>query len=127
MTIFTEDLALESLPPLMVQVAAAIGVDATETLINRFSGGPQIYIPIKMQGHMIEHLIGIDAADALARDFGGRYIAFPKCAKATREKRNREIVELKTVKHWTLNQVANATGLTVSSVCRILADHRHAR
>ena len=124
MPVFTEDTDLETLPPIIAQIAAVIGIDATEKLIERFAGCNQIYIPIKMDNHMIAHLIGFDAADLLARDFGGRYIWFPQCSATLRAQRNKQIVELKTVKKLKLHEVARITGVTVSTVCKVLHDAR---
>ena len=119
MPIFTDELDLDTLPPIIAQIAAVIGIDATEKLIERFAGMHQIYIPVKMDNHMIAHLIGFDAADLLARDFGGRYIWFPKCAATLRAQRNREIITLRARK-LKLHEIAKVSGVTVSTVCKVL-------
>ena len=124
MPIFTDELDLDTLPPIIAQIAADIGVDRAEILIDQFSDcGHQVYIPIKMDGHLIAKLIGIEHADILAREHGGRYIWFAKCSTALRAQRNREIVALKA-KKWKLHEIAKVSGVTVSTVCKVLHDAR---
>lgn len=94
--IFTEDLNPESLPPIIVQMVALIGIDATEVMIKQFAGGSPIYIPSRvMGGNGITAAIGIDAARALSEEFGGTLIRIPKCAVAARQHRDRGIRALR--------------------------------
>lgn len=120
MPIFTPTLNPESLPPIIAQIAALIGIEATELIIKTHAGGPPLYVPIRVTGHGLTELIGEEAARLLAQEYGGQTFRIPKCATAMRETRNAVIVGLRAHRRK-LNLIAQETGMSISSVCRILA------
>ena len=120
MPIFADDLDPEQLPPIIAQIAAAIGIEPTEALINRYAGGRPLYVPIRVTGHQITEVIGEEAARLLAQDWGGTSIYIPKCSITLRSRRDSQVMNLRTVRKWKIAQIARASGITRSSVYRIL-------
>lgn len=120
MPIFTPTLNPESLPPIIAQIAALIGIEATELIIKTHAGGPPLYVPIRVTGHGLTELIGEEAARLLAQDYGGQTIRIPNCSNALRETRNALIVDMRS-RRRKLNLIASTMGMSISSVCRILA------
>lgn len=122
MSVFNDGLPLESLPPVIAQIAAAIGIDPTEALIKHYSGF-DLYIPKTIpDDHGIAIAIGHEAAKLLSDEFGGRQIKIARCEAARRHTRDIEIFELRTVRKWKLHLIARQTGLTISRICRILQE-----
>ena len=122
MSVFNDGLPLESLPPVIAQIAAVIGVAPTEALIKNYSGF-DLYIPKTIpDDHGIAIAIGPEAARLLSDEFGGRQIKIARCEAARRHTRDLEIAEMRTIRKWKLHIIAQQTGLTISRVCRILQE-----
>jgi hypothetical protein len=66
-------------PAELSRIASLIGEAATLRLIEEH-GGTRIYVPAKPhQGHPLALTIGLDAARALASDWGGIWLKVPLC------------------------------------------------
>lgn len=91
----------DRLPASVREVAEVIGFDATMRLIELLprvrpkchpGGRVRIYVPRGMaDDHRMVQIIGREAADRLARVFGGEEICLAVCAATQRAKRNAEI------------------------------------
>jgi len=79
------------LPPLIRQLADAIGEDAAVQLFQRFKGR-HLTIPFKIPpGNVIAETIGDDKAALLCKHFRGENLMFPNGAYLLRRRRDEQI------------------------------------
>lgn len=112
---------LEHLPERARAIAELIGMPATLKLVERY-GGMRIYVPQTIPpAHTLVDLIGRDAAERLARAFGGdEHFDLPRCTVAARRVRDALLVAdfLAEMSH---RQLAGKYQLTERGVRKIIA------
>jgi len=86
-----DDVTLAGMPEAFRDIADAIGLDATRSLID-WRGGTRLSVPHVMKAnHAIARQIGTKAALALAEKCGGLQFHVPRVSTVIRSARNRTI------------------------------------
>ncbi|MBN2684986.1 MAG: hypothetical protein JXR40_06880 [Pontiellaceae bacterium] len=126
-TVVDENLdATEGLSPMLKELERVVGLEATLALVERW-GGINLYIPqTAPEGHVLALAIGVEAAEKLARYFGGDHISMPKAEEYKRLKRDREIWQ-KRQQGACANTLALDYGLTQRHIWQILSSERKRR
>lgn len=76
-------------PGFFQEIRQLLGEEATDKLVATYGGGAPVYIPSKIKvEHPLAVLLGLDAAQFLAGEYGGLSIGIPRNASLIREKRN---------------------------------------
>lgn len=79
------------LPATLQEMERLIGTKAVLLLVEKY-GGVRFYVPQKIRaGHDLAKLIGIEAAEKLARDYGGGTHEIARALLASIDRRNIEI------------------------------------
>lgn len=87
-----ESTIADDLPPLINELAAAIGMDAAMSLFMRFKGR-HLTIPLSIPpGHVISETIGADKAALLCKTYSGELMMFPKGDYLFRKRRDKQIL-----------------------------------
>lgn len=82
---------IEELPASLAEVAEAIGLAATLSLVEH-AGGVRIYVPERLtDDHRLVEWIGREAAARLSESFSMEELIVPRCAEALRRVRNRHM------------------------------------
>lgn len=107
------DFIMESLPNSVLGFVQLIGLEATLAMVSKFGGAEIRFVKDRsnLKFERISNVIGVDAAMRLADEYNGeRWIYIPRCDKALRKIRDREIVceydELIN-KGWSCREAAN--------------------
>ena len=88
-----EEVDVADLPPLARELVALVGFSATMQLVEMRPGIP-LFIPNTMNAeHMLAGALGIKAAEALVKNFGGLTITVPNCKLALVKIRQRQILK----------------------------------
>jgi hypothetical protein len=117
----TEDnVAVDSLPSVLRDMAGIIGLQATLKIVKHY-GGVRLYVPRSMSPeHILSRIIGFEAAIKLAGEFGGMdHFDIPRAVAAIRATRNAEMSE-KFRKGKTLRELAIEYAMTERGVMKAL-------
>ncbi|KAF1017685.1 MAG: hypothetical protein GAK31_00953 [Stenotrophomonas maltophilia] len=116
------------LPRSVQEVAEVIGRDAALRLVGelpRAANRPWVtwcYVPHRMgEEHALVKLLGMEAAQKLARVFGGEMLTLSGCSYALKRSRNQSIVQMRQ-SGASVHSIACAYGLTGRQVRNILAE-----
>jgi hypothetical protein len=89
--ILLENVDLKDLPALAQELVALIGFSATMRLVELSPGIPQ-YIPHNLDDeHPLAQALGMKAAAALCKHYGGDTLTIPNCKSALARIRHRQI------------------------------------
>ncbi len=107
------------LSPLLNRIAAVAGIRAA-LILGREKGCQTIYVPRRIPaGHWLERLVGTEAAESLAAEFGGSKIDIPPALTGEKRRRWRAIAEMNR-NGYSVNRITKALGVARSTV----KDHR---
>ncbi|MDF1566215.1 MAG: Mor transcription activator family protein [Deltaproteobacteria bacterium] len=85
--------AASELPESIQVIVDAIGLAAALKLVTEY-GGISFYVPQEIPpGHVLEHLLGREAATALAAAYQGEDLQIPRCLSYLVDRRNHNIRE----------------------------------
>jgi len=77
-------------PGILYEIVQNIGEEATAKLIERYGGGLRLYIPSCLTpDHALVQLLGREAAQYLAAEYGGLTVEIPRAVSVLRDHRNR--------------------------------------
>lgn len=108
--------------PLLNRIADVAGERAA-LILGREKAGLQIYIPEKVNAdHWLAQLVGLDAAKALAQEWGSKHIVVPPAMTGDKRRRATTIAEL-IEKGYSNNQIVQLTGVSR----RTVIEHRRKR
>lgn len=118
---------LDDLPASARDLAGLIGLPATLRLVEGWGGVMRLYVPKAVpQDHELARALGLEAARALSRVFGGDYLpSVPRCADALRQARNRALLR-RRAEGASPATLALEFGLTERQIWRLLAEAREA-
>ena len=106
------------LPITLQEMEQLIGTKAVLLLVAKY-GGVRLYVPQKISAeHELAKLIGIDAAEKLAREYGSSTHEIPKALLASIDRRNTEIKN--EYKMLSQRQLARKYGLTERQIRNIV-------
>jgi Mor family transcriptional regulator len=78
-------------PGILYEIVQNIGEEATAKLIAKH-GGTSFYVPSRMfLNHALARLLGLEAAQYLAAEYGGLTVEIPRAVSVLRDQRNRLI------------------------------------
>lgn len=107
------------LSPLLNRVAAIAGVRAA-LILGRDKGCQTVYVPRQVTArHWLAQLLGIDAAKAIAAEFGGTKLDIPPALIGEKRRRRRAIAEMNR-NGYSINRITKSLGVSRSTV----KDHR---
>ena len=108
---------MTQLPGIAGEIEAAIGLDATVTLL-RARGGTEIEVPVRAKGSLLVKLIGLEAAETLIETMGPGRLTLP-CA-SLRGARAREAKAMQMLRDGASNsEVALACDMHVRTAGRL--------
>ncbi|PZO81622.1 MAG: hypothetical protein DI629_03535 [Mesorhizobium amorphae] len=103
------------LSPLLNRIAEVAGIRAA-LLLGREKGCQTVYIPRRFPArHWLPQLVGMDAAQALASEFGGSKIDIPPALVGEKRRRWRAIAEM-TGNGLSINRITKSLGVARSTV-----------
>lgn len=86
-----EGLEWNSLPARLCEIKEIAGPQAALSLAQRY-GGASVYVPVKATaGHPLSKLLGMRAAGAISRVYGGDRLEVPKTDSIARQIRGKKI------------------------------------
>lgn len=111
----------DQIPETLAEVVDAIGWDPAAQLA-RTLGGTCVYVPERMTPeHVLVRVLGHKAAYTLAETFGGEQITVPRCARALRNARNRQLRSRRDAGH-SISSLALRYDMTMRQVYNVLAE-----
>lgn len=103
------------LSPLLNRIAAVAGERAA-LILGRDKACETIYVPARISaGHWLARSIGIDAARALAKEYGGSKLEIPPALAGQKRQRRAAIAQMQD-KGYSINKTARALGVARSTV-----------
>jgi hypothetical protein len=116
--ILLENVDVKDLPPLAQELVALIGFSATIRLVENSPGIPQ-YIPQNISDeHYLVGMLGMAAASALVKNYGGDTITVPNCKRALCKIRHRQIRQSRS-EGYSQNEAALLYGITPRQIRNI--------
>jgi DNA-directed RNA polymerase specialized sigma24 family protein len=87
--------ALEHLPESVRELSELVGLNAALKLVDRWGGQIALYVPQRVdQDHPLAQTLGLEAAQALSRHYGGDYLRnIPRAARAMRAARDKAVLK----------------------------------
>lgn len=124
MSLNTNNISADSLPPVLQEVATLIGVPAALRLAEAFPGVP-VYIPSKPHhGHYLSTIVGFDNLKKLADVYGQSHLKMPNI---TVRKMKHQIVQELRAEGKSIRDAALATGFTTRRVEQLCASDKIAK
>lgn len=106
-------------PGVFQEIGELIGEAATAKLVAQYGGCTPVYIPGKLKPeHSLCKLLGQEAAQCLADEFGGLSVAIPRAVALQIEQRNRLILA-DCAEGMTQSMVARKYQLTTRTIRKI--------
>ncbi len=116
-----EKLEWSTLPARLCEIKDIAGPAAALSLAERY-GGASVYVPVKSRPeHPLSKLLGLKAADAISRVYGGDRLEVPKKDSIVRQLRGRKIRERRR-EGASISKLAFEFGLSRRRILQILAD-----
>lgn len=107
------------LSPLLNRVAAIAGVRAA-LILGREKGCQTVYVPRQVAArHWLAQMVGLDAAKAIAAEFGGQKLDIPPALVGEKRRRRRAIADMNR-SGYSINRITKSLGVARSTV----KDHR---